>query len=180
MKSSCHFLFNHHGTSGFNYKVSWILNYTLWTALHFALVSQSILNQSYVTTDGQSANLSWCQAPICCLRPDFDYVKQLRVRWCGVLSLMGERVCRLQFLVFASAAILGSVYRLGFQTPLTWRDRSLYLYPPGTGWPSYTPRHWVPFGLSLVLLTECVYFCAVLVHFLSLIYLPGFSFSSNM
>jgi hypothetical protein len=24
--------------------------------------------------------------------------------------------------------------------------RSLYLYPPGTGWPSYTPRHWVPFS----------------------------------
>jgi hypothetical protein len=27
--------------------------------------------------------------------------------------------------------------------PLTWRDRSPYLYPPGAGWPSYTPRHWV-------------------------------------
>jgi hypothetical protein len=23
-----------------------------------------------------------------------------------------------------------------------WRTRSLYLYPPGTGWPGYTPRHW--------------------------------------
>jgi hypothetical protein len=23
---------------------------------------------------------------------------------------------------------------------------SPYLYPPGTGWPSYTPRHWVPFS----------------------------------
>jgi hypothetical protein len=29
------------------------------------------------------------------------------------------------------------------QTPPTWRARSLYLYPPGTGWPSYTPGHWV-------------------------------------
>jgi hypothetical protein len=28
-------------------------------------------NQSYVTTDGQSASLSWCQAPIWDLRPDF-------------------------------------------------------------------------------------------------------------
>jgi hypothetical protein len=26
-----------------------------------------------------------------------------------------------------------------------WRARSLYLYCPGTGWPSYTPGHWVPF-----------------------------------
>jgi hypothetical protein len=25
------------------------------------------------------------------------------------------------------------------ETPPTWRARSPYLYPPGTGWPSYTP-----------------------------------------
>jgi hypothetical protein len=31
-------------------------------------------------------------------------------------------------------------YFLGFETPLTWRARSPYLYPPATGWPSYTPR----------------------------------------
>jgi hypothetical protein len=30
-------------------------------------------SQSYVTTDGQSASLSWCQAPIWGLRPDFYY-----------------------------------------------------------------------------------------------------------
>jgi hypothetical protein len=28
--------------------------------------------------------------------------------------------------------------------PSTWRTRSPYLWPPETGWPSYTPRHWVP------------------------------------
>jgi hypothetical protein len=28
--------------------------------------------------------------------------------------------------------------------PPTWRIRPPYLYPPETGWPSYTPRHWVP------------------------------------
>jgi hypothetical protein len=26
----------------------------------------------------------------------------------------------------------------------TWRARFPYLYAPGTRWPSYTPRHWVP------------------------------------
>jgi hypothetical protein len=26
----------------------------------------------------------------------------------------------------------------------TWRARSPYLYPPGRGWPGYTPRHWDP------------------------------------
>jgi hypothetical protein len=30
--------------------------------------------------------------------------------------------------------------------PPTWRTRSPYLYPPGTGWFSYNPRHWVPFS----------------------------------
>jgi hypothetical protein len=29
--------------------------------------------------------------------------------------------------------------------PPTWRTRSLYLCPPVTGWPSYTPEQWVPF-----------------------------------
>jgi hypothetical protein len=30
--------------------------------------------------------------------------------------------------------------------PPTWRARSPYLYLPGTGWPSYAPKHWVPFS----------------------------------
>jgi hypothetical protein len=30
-----------------------------------------------------------------------------------------------------------------FETPPTWRARFLYLYPPGTGWPSCTLGHWV-------------------------------------
>jgi hypothetical protein len=29
------------------------------------------------------------------------------------------------------------------ETPPTWRATFLYLYPPGTGWPSYTPGYWV-------------------------------------
>jgi hypothetical protein len=31
----------------------------------------------------------------------------------------------------------------------TWRARSPYLYFPGKGWPSYIPKHWVPFSSSL-------------------------------
>jgi hypothetical protein len=38
---------------------------------------------------------------------------------------------------------------LSSDTPPTWRARFPYLYPPGTGWPSYTPGHWVPFKSSL-------------------------------
>jgi hypothetical protein len=56
--------------------------------------------------------------------------------------------------VLVSAVILGSESRwshdhillfLSFETPPTWRERPLCLYPAGTGWPSYTPRHWVSF-----------------------------------
>jgi hypothetical protein len=59
-------------------------------------------------------------------------------------------------LILASAVILSSefarftmtFYCLRFETPSTWRARFPYLYPPGTGWPSYTPRHWVLFSSS--------------------------------
>jgi hypothetical protein len=44
-------------------------------------------SQSYVTTDGQSASLSWYQAPIWGLRPDFYYCQRVAglLTW-GVLS----------------------------------------------------------------------------------------------
>jgi hypothetical protein len=69
-------------------------------------------------------------------------------------SLMRGRVCPLQLLlVLASAAILKSESRGTNDNILlsqirdspNLRARSPYLYPPGTGWPGYTPRHWVPF-----------------------------------
>jgi hypothetical protein len=37
-------------------------------------------------------------------------------------------------------------YSPRFETLPTWRARSPYLYPPGTRWPSYTPKHWIPFS----------------------------------
>jgi hypothetical protein len=40
---------------------------------------------------------------------------------------------------------LVTYFTVRFETPPTWMARSPYLYPPGTGWPSYTPRHWVLF-----------------------------------
>jgi hypothetical protein len=85
----------------------------------------------------------------------FITVRQLRVCWCGALSLTRDWVCRLQFLLgLASAVILGSKSRgtrdhillSQIQDPPNWRARFPYLYPPGTGWPSYNPRHWVPFS----------------------------------
>jgi hypothetical protein len=70
-------------------------------------------------------------------------------------SLTRGWVCRLQLLlVLTSAVILRSEVRGTLDHILlsqirdspTWRSRSLYLYPPGTGWPGDTLTHWVPFS----------------------------------
>jgi hypothetical protein len=42
------------------------------------------------------------------------------------------------------AELMTTFYCLNFETLPTWRPP--YLYLPGTGWPVYTPRHWVPFS----------------------------------
>jgi hypothetical protein len=77
-------------------------------------------------------------------------VWRLRVSWCVTPSLTRGRVCNLlvQLLLgLARAVTLGPKSRItvSSETPPTWRARSPYLYPLGTGWPSYTPGHWVPF-----------------------------------
>jgi hypothetical protein len=66
-------------------------------------------NQSYITTDGQLASLSWNKALIWSLRTDLITVRQFRVCWCGALSLTRGRVCRLQLLLALARAVpLGS------------------------------------------------------------------------
>jgi hypothetical protein len=52
---------------------------------------------------------------------------------------MGRPLWREDGSVFynVQCTIYNTFYCLRFGT------RSLYLYPPGTGWPGYTPRHWV-------------------------------------
>jgi hypothetical protein len=43
-------------------------------------------SQSHVTTDGQSASLSWCQAPILGLQPDLYYCQTVAglLMWCAL------------------------------------------------------------------------------------------------
>jgi hypothetical protein len=71
-----------------------------------------------------------------------------------ISSLTRGWVCRLQLLLLLASAVSlrpefrgahDDFYCLRFETPPTWRDRSPYLYPPGTGWPSYTPGTGFPF-----------------------------------
>jgi hypothetical protein len=76
----------------------------------------------------------------------FNTVRHLGVCWYGASSLTRGRVCLLQLLLFSPAqlfsdsspaGLMTTFYCLRFETPSTWRARSLYLYPPGTGWHSF-------------------------------------------
>jgi hypothetical protein len=83
----------------------------------------------------------------------------LRLNSCGrnpyvTSSLMRRWACRLQLLLTLSSAFIlrSESCRTHDHTLLSQlRDspnleaRFPYLYSPGTVWPSYTPRHWVPF-----------------------------------
>jgi hypothetical protein len=68
--------------------------------------------------------------------------RRLRVCWCGAPSLMRGRVCSCQVFAGHRQRNLSQIYfTVSFETPPTWRAGFLYLFPPGTGWPSYTPGH---------------------------------------
>jgi hypothetical protein len=92
----------------------------------------------------------------------FNTVRHLRVWWYGAPSLTRGQVCLLQLLLSSPAqsfsgpspaGLMTTSYCIRFENPPTWRTRSLYLYPPGTGWPGYSPRHWV---LSHLQIKFCV------------------------
>jgi hypothetical protein len=63
-------------------------------------------SESYVTTDSQSASLSWNKAPIWGLRPDINYCLTITVLFCGALSLTRGRVCLLYMLLALASAVL--------------------------------------------------------------------------
>jgi hypothetical protein len=70
---------------------------------HFSQLQLSTesTNSSYtsITTDGQSASLSWCQAPSGAQDQIVVTVRQLWVCWCGEPSLTSGPVWRLQLLL---------------------------------------------------------------------------------
>jgi hypothetical protein len=113
----------------------------LWTAHSFILRLIEESPWSWVEllyydrrSVGQSVLVS---TPIWGLWPDFYY--------CPTIAgfYMGRPLWREDGSVFynVQCTIYNTFYCLRFETPPTWRTRSLYLYPPGTGWPGYTPRH---------------------------------------
>jgi hypothetical protein len=125
--------------------------------------------QSYLTTDGQSASLSWCQVPI------WDPVTilsffPLPLDSCRFLDVgrrlwRVERVCSLQLLLglaSASSSGLSPVELMTIRILLsqiwdspTWSSRFPYLVSPETGYPSYTTRHWVELNQQIFYIYTC-------------------------
>jgi hypothetical protein len=87
--------------------------------------------QSCFITDDQSVNIFWSEHPCGTCNQILLPVSMLMSEICGLVSL-------------------GCPYfTVSSETPPTWRVRLPYLYPPGTGWSSYTSGHWVPFMPTL-------------------------------
>jgi hypothetical protein len=89
---------------------------------------------------------------------NFSFSLKLSLDSCGICyfvvpSLMTGWVCNLLLLLGLASAVHWDSRRYFivpiFGTPSTWRARSPHLYPPGTGWPSYTLGQCVPFLLPL-------------------------------
>jgi hypothetical protein len=123
-------------------------------------------SRSYFTTDGQSVSqsvsMSWYGASLWDLRPDITSCRNVAVRnlrsciyWAP--SLTRGRVCNLQcnHSMVRVAQNPKPYFTVSSETPPTCRVRFPYLYPQGTGWPSYTPRHWVLFTSSLTTRAVC-------------------------
>jgi hypothetical protein len=131
--------------------------YSLLNSLPTDLEDDCLTNAERLNSksESESASLSCNQAPIWDLRPDFYYCQTVaRLLMWGALS--DERT-GLLFTIAAGPRQRSHsqirlpqdswprFYCLKFETPPTWRARSPYLYHPGTRWPNYNPRHWVPF-----------------------------------
>jgi hypothetical protein len=86
-------------------------------------------------TDGQSASLSWNNAPIWSWRADSYYCSQVRVCWSGALFLTRGRVCHLQFmLALTSAIFLSQIPDFPFHRLLRLAGlRRTYSTPPPRG-----------------------------------------------
>jgi hypothetical protein len=114
-------------------------------------------SQSYITTNGQSVSLYWCQSLYLGQEQIIVTAIQLRVCWWEAPFLMRGQICRLKLLlVLASAFILGPESRETHDDILPSQIlelRNLENQVPLfiSFWnrgPSYTPRHCVSFSPS--------------------------------
>jgi hypothetical protein len=111
--------------------------------------------QSYFTTDGQSVSVSGFE-PTLGLVTRYCFLSEGSCRKFAVLFLWGalsDERTSLQLAVQSPngpsrAELVTMLYCLIWDSP-NWRARFPCLYPPGRGWPSYTPGHRVPFTSHL-------------------------------
>jgi hypothetical protein len=100
--------------------------------------------------------MCWYRVPLWDLRPDIISCRNVAVwnlRYCiyWAPALTRGWVCNLKcnHWIVQVAQNPKPYFTVSSETPPTWSARFPYLYPPGTGWPSYTTEHWVPFTSSL-------------------------------
>jgi hypothetical protein len=93
--------------------------------------STAYCSESYVTTDGQSASLSWNKAPIWSLRPDFYYCKTVA----GLLmwDILSDERTDLSFTIAA-----GPRQRSHFRVRVPW-DSRLYFTVSDSKLPFLSP-----------------------------------------
>jgi hypothetical protein len=93
----------------------------------FLLLQQQCESESHVTTDGQSASLSWNKAPIWCLRPDLYYCLTIAglLIWGALSDESGSVVCNCywpspaqSFSGPSPVGLLALFYYLRFETSL--------------------------------------------------------------
>jgi hypothetical protein len=124
------------------------------TTTELQMFSNCDSDRSYVTTDGRSVSLFWCQAlnsRFLLLSNRCGFVDVGHPLWRGdgpVIYNCCWNSPAQSFTSLTPAGLTALFYCLRIGTPSTWRTRSPYLYPPGTEWPRYTSRHWVLFSSS--------------------------------
>jgi hypothetical protein len=109
-------------------------------------------NQSYVTMYGQSVLVSsphlGPKTRFLLLSDSCGFVDVGHPLWREDRSVIYNCCWPSPMQSFSSLSPTGLMtifYCVRFETLPVWRTRILYLYPPGIEWPSYIPRHWVPF-----------------------------------
>jgi hypothetical protein len=133
-------------------KIHWTLN--VYTICHRRRKGHMRWGRRYFTTDGQSVSLG-IEHPCGTCDQILLPVGMLLSEICCLVSVgrLSDEKTGLQFAVQSlngpsSSEPITILYCFIWEPP-TWRTRFPYLYPPGTGWPSYTPGHWVPFTSPL-------------------------------
>jgi hypothetical protein len=129
-----------------------------WRTLSNLGLTQS-QSQSYVTTDGQPASLSWNKAPVRGLRPDLNYCLTVAGLLIWAPSLTRGQVCRLQLLLASPAQLFSepspvglvaifctvSDSRLPFSSPPTTRRVTMEVFDPASTRVSDSMHEWTPY-----------------------------------